>query len=248
MELNDLLIQNNFSEKEAKVYLTCLQLKSASISTIARLTGEKRSTTYNIVKELQKKGIINEINKNKIAVYSAVSPEYFINKLEEQLKTFKDCLPAFSAFTEKFGIAPKVQFFEGIEGLLNASHQMLISQVDVCCFFGSIDFQETISKYLDQKRLPEKKERNIYSKVIISDTPQNRKLFKKFALKKLNRDRKIRDGLTFLGHIAICMYGPNQVMIIVVTEKEPFALVISSYYLYETLLSIFNFLRKEAED
>ncbi|MDR0860537.1 MAG: hypothetical protein LBO09_06265 [Candidatus Peribacteria bacterium] len=55
MELIDLLIKNNFSEKEAKTYLACLQLKIANISTIARFTGEKRSTTYNIIKELQKK-------------------------------------------------------------------------------------------------------------------------------------------------------------------------------------------------
>ena len=32
-------------------------------------------------------------------------------------------------------------------------------------------------------------------------------------------------------------------MIAVFTEKEPFCLVISSYYLYEMLLSLFNFMR-----
>jgi DNA-binding MarR family transcriptional regulator len=64
MELLNLLIKNHFSEKEAKVYLACLQLKIANVSTIARFTGEKRSTIYNIIKELQKKGIINEIDKN----------------------------------------------------------------------------------------------------------------------------------------------------------------------------------------
>ena len=140
MELTDLLIQNHFSEKEAKIYLACLQLKSATIGTIARFTEEKRSTTYNIIKELQEKGIINEIDKNKIATYSAVPPEYFVNKLEEQIKTFKEFLPAFSAFTEKFGIAPKVQYFEGKEGLSEAYLSVLDSQVDLCGFVGGIDF------------------------------------------------------------------------------------------------------------
>lgn len=55
MELINLLMKNNFSEKEAKIYLACLQLKIASASTIARYTQEKRSTTYSVIKELQKK-------------------------------------------------------------------------------------------------------------------------------------------------------------------------------------------------
>jgi sugar-specific transcriptional regulator TrmB len=55
MELIDLLIANNFSEKEAKTYLACLELKTANASTISRYTKEKRSTTYSVIKELQKK-------------------------------------------------------------------------------------------------------------------------------------------------------------------------------------------------
>ncbi len=55
MELIDLLIKNNFSEKEAKVYLACLELKIANASTIARYSKEKRSTVYSILKELKKK-------------------------------------------------------------------------------------------------------------------------------------------------------------------------------------------------
>lgn len=55
MSLIDLLIKNNFSEKEAKIYLACLQLKIANVSTISRYAQEKRSTTYSIIKELKKK-------------------------------------------------------------------------------------------------------------------------------------------------------------------------------------------------
>jgi sugar-specific transcriptional regulator TrmB len=102
MELIEMLTKHHFSEKEAKVYLACLQLKIANISTIARFTQEKRSTTYSVVKELQKKGILNEIDKNKIASYSAVPPEALIKTLESQIESFKELLPFFVAITEKF--------------------------------------------------------------------------------------------------------------------------------------------------
>jgi sugar-specific transcriptional regulator TrmB len=49
------LQQYGFTEKEAKVYLACLQLGSAPGSTIARYASEKRVTVYTILKELVKK-------------------------------------------------------------------------------------------------------------------------------------------------------------------------------------------------
>ena len=78
--------------------------------------------------------------------------------------------------------------------------------------------------------------------MIISDTPKNRKLFKKAVLKKWNRQWQIKNGLTFIDSIVINMYGPNKVMFVVAAETETFGLTIFSYYLYETLMSIFNFL------
>ena len=244
MELIDLLIKNNFSEKEAKIYLTCLQLKIANASTIARHAQEKRSTTYSIIKELQKKWLINEIEKNKIASYSAVSPDNIAQKLEMQFEDFKSLLPAFSAFTEKFGIAPKVQFFEGLEWIKTIYDDVLLSQVEICAFLGTSDFPKFISSYLEKKFFPEKIKKKVFSRTLLSDNLFNRNNLKKVQWKKYKRERKITKWLTFMENIIINVYGPNKVMIAVFTEKEPFGLVISSYYLYETLLSIFNFLRK----
>ncbi|MDR2540218.1 MAG: hypothetical protein LBD11_00085 [Candidatus Peribacteria bacterium] len=246
MELLDLLIKNSFSEKEAKIYLACLQLKIANASTIARFSGEKRSTTYSILKELQKKGVINEIDKNKIASYSAVPPETIVKKLETQVADFKELLPAFSAFTEKFGIAPKVQFFEGSEGLLEIYNDTISSQVEICVLIGTASYPKYANEYLNSVFLPQKLKNQIFSRVILSDSEQNRTSFKKLApkFKKLNRNWKIVNGLTFPENIMINMYGPNKVLIAVLTEKESFGLIISSYYLYETLLGVFNFLWK----
>lgn len=49
------LQQYGLSEKEAKVYLTTLQLGSAPGSSIARNAGENRATVYTLLKELQKR-------------------------------------------------------------------------------------------------------------------------------------------------------------------------------------------------
>lgn len=243
MDLNSLLIQNGFSQREAKIYLTCLEYKAVNVATIARVTNEKRSTIYSVIKELQKKGLINAIEKNKIAMYTAISPDHIANQLKNKYEQFKELLPAFSALTEKFGIAPKVEFYEWLDSIREIYDQILDSQVEIDAFLGTSQFPKTIQKYLAKTFFPRKIQKNIYTRTLLSDTPVNQKSLRNVAWDIYKREWKIVSWLTFLENIIINIYGPNRVMIAVFTEKEPFWLVISSYYLYEMLLSLFNFMR-----
>ena len=62
----DLLItlQNyGFSEKEAKVYLTTLELGSSPASSIARRSEINRATVYTLLEELKKRGMAMETTK-----------------------------------------------------------------------------------------------------------------------------------------------------------------------------------------
>ena len=243
MDLNSLLIQNGFSQREAKIYLTCLEYKAVNVATIARVTNEKRSTIYSVIKELQKKGLINAIEKNKIAMYSAISPDHIANQLKSKYEQFKELLPAFSALTEKFGIAPKVEFYEWLDSIMEIYDQILDSQVEIDAFLWTSHFPKVIQKHLEKKFFPKKIEKNIHSRTLLSDTPTNKKALRNTDWDIYKREWKIASWLTFLENIIINIYGPNRVMIAVFTEKEPFWLVISSYYLYEMLLSLFNFVR-----
>ena len=243
MDLNSLLIQNGFSQREAKIYLTCLEYKAVNVATIARVTNEKRSTIYSVIKELQKKGLINAIEKNKIAMYTAIPPDHIANQLKNKYEQFKELLPAFSALTEKFGIAPKVEFYEWLDSIREIYDQILDSQVEIDAFLGTSHFPKAIQKHLEKKFFPKKIEKNIHSRTLLSDTPTNKKALRNTDWDIYKREWKIASWLTFLENIIINIYGPNRVMIAVFTEKEPFWLVISSYYLYEMLLSLFNFIR-----
>lgn len=68
------------------------------------------------------------------------------------------------------------------------------------------------------------------------------KVIIKKGIKKLNRNLKTIPNLIFPENIMINMYRPNKVLIAVLTEKESYGLIISSHYLYETLINILNFL------
>lgn len=72
MELTTLLEQFGFNEKEAKVYLACLELGQAPVSSIARTVKEQRVTTHYILKGLVAKGVAQSFIKNKSAFYSVI--------------------------------------------------------------------------------------------------------------------------------------------------------------------------------
>jgi sugar-specific transcriptional regulator TrmB len=55
MDFISLLREYGFSEREAKIYLTCLEFGEDIPSSIARRARENRVTTYSILKDLTKK-------------------------------------------------------------------------------------------------------------------------------------------------------------------------------------------------
>ena len=244
-ELINFLKKYNFTEKEARIYLICLKLKNANIWTISRVSGEKRSTVYSVIKELKNRWYINEIWKNKVACYSAVSPQNILAKLEDSTSNFKDMIPLFTMFTDDSWYIPKIQFFEGIDWLEQIYDDTLQSKTDIYCMIWTTKFSKNISKYIEKSFLPNKLKNNISSKVIVSDNINNMKYIKaNFRnLKKLNRDWKIIRWLTFPENTMINMYWPNKILISVFSEQEPFWLIINSSYLYQMFTCIFDFIR-----
>jgi len=101
-----------FYDKEAKVYLTMLELGSSIASTMARRTEINRGTTYSILEDLKRRGIVNDMPKDGVRYYSAISPEILFKQQEEKYENIKSQLPEIMAITNKFGSKPKTQFFE----------------------------------------------------------------------------------------------------------------------------------------
>ena len=116
MDVNLLITLQNYglSEKEARVYLFCLELWSAPASTIARQTNEKRVTVYSVLKELKKKWIANTLERKDVTYFSVVSPKILLNLLEQKFLEFKEKVPELLTLVEKVWTAPKIHYLEGM--------------------------------------------------------------------------------------------------------------------------------------
>lgn len=95
MDANLLITLQNYglSEKEARVYLTVLELGTSIASTIARRAELNRVTTYTILEEMIKKGTIISNVINNIKYYTSVHPETLCKNFENMYITIKESLP-----------------------------------------------------------------------------------------------------------------------------------------------------------
>ena len=232
------LQQYGLSEKEAKVYLTTLQLGSAPASSITRNAKENRATVYTLLKELQKKWIVNELKKWSMTYFSVVAPEILLRDLEDKYNSFKEKIPEFLVIAEKFGNKPKVQFFEWIEWVKNMYEDLLSSKTEICSFLWTEHTSKELLTYLDREFLVQRIMRDIHAKVILPDTTSSRRYASIDKKAKKQSVTISKPNFTLDGEINI--YWPNKISIALMSDNEMSGIVISSEKLYSTMRSIFD--------
>ncbi len=120
------------SEKEGKVYLAALELGPATATQIAQKAGVNRATTYVEIESLMKMGLAGTFEKNKTTLFTAESPailKRILTRREERLKasaaSLENLLPELLKMHEYAEEKPKVQYYEGKEGLLAIQEDFL---------------------------------------------------------------------------------------------------------------------------
>ena len=124
--LEKYLIDLGLTDKEAKIYLSLLQVENSSVLDLAKKTGIKRPTVYVTIESLAKKGLVSETSVGKKTFYLAESPERLETFLQRQKAAFeekerrvKDVISEIKSIHKEAGTRPVVQYFEGKEGMFS---------------------------------------------------------------------------------------------------------------------------------
>ncbi|OGG73497.1 hypothetical protein A3A40_00850 [Candidatus Kaiserbacteria bacterium RIFCSPLOWO2_01_FULL_54_20] len=104
-------------EKQVDVYIACLEAGPSKVPEIARQAQIKRTTTYGVVDELVSMGLLSSSYKGKTKLYAARDPEVIASLLEDRRKRVSEILPGLSELFLTHNVRPKIQFFEGREGI-----------------------------------------------------------------------------------------------------------------------------------
>ena len=90
--IEKILKKYGLSEKEAKIYLTLLEMGKSAVSDIAKKAGINRSTTYVIIEALIEQGLVNTSEENKVKRYTATPPSNLIRTIEETIEKQNELL------------------------------------------------------------------------------------------------------------------------------------------------------------
>lgn len=133
-------------EKEAKVYIACLQEQPSTPTTIARSTGLKRATVYIYVDKLCDKGlVVHEVRGTKRTI-RAVEPRsglvHYLREqeqaLHEQRETLDSLVSTLTTLTPTSSARTQVSFYEGEEDLKKVLDKILAAKKDVY-WLGSME-------------------------------------------------------------------------------------------------------------
>ncbi|MDA1168895.1 MAG: hypothetical protein O3A36_00990 [bacterium] len=121
-------------DKEAAVYLACLELGPSPVQPIGRTAKVVRATTYVILESLMGMGLVTKFKEGKKTFFSAETPRQLLRLLEKQEEVIQEkqhnieaILPQLQMLTKAAGDTPSVRYFEGKEGLLAMRREIVLN-------------------------------------------------------------------------------------------------------------------------
>ncbi|MFZ2150517.1 MAG: helix-turn-helix domain-containing protein [Candidatus Absconditicoccaceae bacterium] len=246
--LSQILKEFGLSEKESNVYLSCLELGHAPVSSIARNINENRVTTYSILRNLVKIGIAQTIIKNKSTYYSVISPDKLLKMRETKCENLKAKLPEFMAIAHKFDNKPQVKFFEGLEGLKQLYEDMLSSNTEpIHAFLGIGSASQNLLNYLNLHFLPERIKIGLHAKVLLCNEEKKKDYPAYTSSRKFLTEHKVLSFDFVKLYNEINIYGNDKISLVMFSEDEMSGLIIQSKKLHDTLKGIFDLARFVAD-
>ncbi len=193
--LNQLIDNFNLTEKEARVYLANLETGRAKVSIIAKKCGLNRITTYEILKRLAKHGMARSLTIGQIQTFTITDPNQLLTKMERQIEIAKTLLPRLVLLGGPTN-QPKVNYFEGVEGIrqiyeatLNCKEKIIYNFAHPQNLLNTVG-QDFFNNYV-KKRL----RRKINVRVLMPNAPENKRYLKES--KTSLRQIRFFDGIQF---------------------------------------------------
>jgi sugar-specific transcriptional regulator TrmB len=243
MDLQKNLHQLGLSQKEAKVYLACLQLGCDSVMNIAKFAGLKRPTVYLILDDLETRGLVSKTKDIKKNLFKAEDPKRLVTDLQGRQELANTILPSLKAIYNLDPEKPNIKIGDGIQSVRNAYTGIFTylstHPKDELLIYGSLkdasDYfeQEVISAFFDKMSQTQSKIREIGN-----DDHETRKYYR--ASRRLNQNHDIRlirnDGAFWKADNML--YGNT--LVIFSVKDQVFVITIESSNITTTYRTLFN--------
>lgn len=116
-KLYDILKHSGLTKNESKVYLTLIKLGSIKAGKLAKETEFNRTTTYECLRSLGKKGLVSYVIIGKIKYFQASNPKNLELYLQDKLDAVKNIIPDLENIYNTRKLKENVRLFKGNKGI-----------------------------------------------------------------------------------------------------------------------------------
>ncbi|MFA6991714.1 MAG: helix-turn-helix domain-containing protein [Candidatus Gracilibacteria bacterium] len=121
----DKLCQIGFTHNEAVIYLELLKMGPQPVSTLAKMASINRTTTYTVLRSLEKKGVVSSYYHGKVQFFVGGDPNILVGYIDRKCQLFDyyrqevlSMVPQFRKLSGNYVFKkPTITYFEGVEGI-----------------------------------------------------------------------------------------------------------------------------------
>lgn len=232
------LIDAGLEEKEAHVYAAILELGEATIAQITKKSVIKRSTVYEMLELLKKKGLISQTRNKKRPIFLAENPKKLLERLEEKKKSLEQSMPEILSMMNLLDKKPKIRYFEGLAGVKEVFEDTLEYPDEEILTLFPYPYINLGEEYFWQHYLPQRVEKRICARAIVPDNTANRKFANDMREKAITKSRFVGDKAFSNFDLEIKIYGKTKLGII--SYAEDLGIIIESKKIFDGLKAIFE--------
>lgn len=242
MNAEEALEEFGLTNREVKVYLALLGSGTTTAYEIARKTGILRQTVYDILTALIEKGLVSQIIKSSKQHFEAAEPDKLKSILKEKEKVLESVLPNLKLLREATKTKPKVEFYEGVEGL-KTIYDEIIRKANILYEYGNAEnFARVLKWYFIENYIQRRVEAKIKLKLLVEKDKKTKDISK--TNKKLFRETRC---LPIMGGIKTINYIYQDKFVILTLTKEPIGIIIQNKEIAEAQKKMFETLWNIAE-
>lgn len=234
---NELLARIGLDEREIKIYLALLREGAMLPQHIARKTGIRRTTLYEVFPEMIGKGIIKEIKQGKRRFFQVVPPNILFNNYEQNYKEIKQGIVDLMSLYSLQGLKPNVEIYEGIEGIKKIYLDTIKEGKEVRVYNRMYRYDKTLLEWINKVFIPQRIKNNIRVRAIVTAEEAG---FENMADQGKYRETRFVPYEKFPLRIETFIYA-NKIVFSTVEEKGPLVgVVVESKQIVQAQKALFD--------
>lgn len=235
-----ILIENGLTEREAKIYLTVLELGESTVLQIAKRTQLKRTTVYDVLEKLRSHGVVSVMRRKGSKYASALPPRVLVDRFKRSAEMAEGILPQMIELAYSSPLRPRMRFYEGISGLKDILREVSHASDQTFGFTDYARMPKELLEFIRKEVVPERRRHHNFIRMIVPKNEMNAKM--RADDERHYGEHRLLHFPEATDHVEILMFDKTKVAFLSFAQKELFGAVLDSSAIYRTLKNLFQVL------